>query len=71
MDWVKAKVSEYCGLIRKDAVPLVDSFNYSDYIVNSPFGRFDGNVYEHYFRMVNRAHPAGAIPPYLETEVCF
>mgnify|MGYP003877340491 CR=1 FL=1 len=26
--------------VRKIAIPLVDAFNLSDFIVNSPFGRF-------------------------------
>ena len=69
MDWIKEKTVTYCSLIRKDAVPLVDAFNLSDYIINSPFGRFDGNVYEHYFQQVNRAHPPGRPHPYFESEV--
>ncbi len=69
MDWIRTCVSELCKKVRKDAVPLVDSFNLSDYVINSPLGRYDGNVYEHYFDMVNRSHAPAQIPPYFETEV--
>jgi hypothetical protein len=29
-----------------DVIPLTDSFNFSDYLINSPFGRYDGNMYD-------------------------
>ena len=32
--------------IRKDAVPLVDAFGFSDHFLNSALGRFDGNAYQ-------------------------
>lgn len=69
MDWIRIAVSDLCKTIRKDAVSLVDSFNYSDFVVNSPLGRYDGNVYEDYFARVNKAHPPGQIPSYFKTEV--
>ncbi|KAK1261343.1 Peroxisomal acyl-coenzyme A oxidase 1 [Acorus gramineus] len=31
--------------VRPNAVALVDSFNYTDYYLNSALGRYDGNVY--------------------------
>ena len=34
---------------------LVDAFDYSDYVLNSPLGRFDGNVYEDLFRWAQRS----------------
>ncbi|ORX68273.1 acyl-CoA oxidase [Linderina pennispora] len=40
---LKAFVNHACSEVRKDAVPLTDAFNYTDYVVNSPLGRFDGN----------------------------
>jgi acyl-CoA oxidase len=39
-------------IVRKEAVALVDAFNLSDYIINSPFGRYDGMIYDHYFNRV-------------------
>lgn len=35
---------------RPEAVALVDAFDYSDYVLNSALGRFDGNVYEDLFK---------------------
>ena len=40
---------------RPEAVSLVDAFDYSDYILNSPLGRYDGNVYEALFRWAQRS----------------
>jgi acyl-CoA oxidase len=33
-------------------VPVVDAFALSDHIINSPLGRYDGEVYEAYFNQV-------------------
>jgi len=41
--------------VRASAVPLVDAFNLSDFVVGSPFGRYDGDIYTHYFEKVKRA----------------
>ncbi|KAI8605235.1 hypothetical protein EDD21DRAFT_432985 [Dissophora ornata] len=38
----------YCD-IRQEYILLIDSFNYSDYMINSAFGVYDGNVYEKCF----------------------
>lgn len=35
-----------CRSLRKNAIALVDSFGYDDYLLNSAIGRKDGNVYE-------------------------
>ncbi len=32
--------------LRPQAVPLVDAFGYTDYLLNSALGRADGNVYQ-------------------------
>ncbi|KAL9961614.1 hypothetical protein ACROYT_G030588 [Oculina patagonica] len=41
--------------IRPEAVSLVDAFDYSDYVLNSALGRYDGNVYEDLFRWAQRS----------------
>ncbi|KAJ3107541.1 fatty-acyl coenzyme A oxidase [Phlyctochytrium planicorne] len=69
IDWVRQIVGELCKDIRKDAVPLTDSFNYSDFIINSPLGRYDGNVYEHYFNHVQKSHAPGAVPSYFQSQI--
>lgn len=40
---------------RPEAVALVDAFDHSDYLLNSPLGRFDGEVYEDLFRWAQRS----------------
>ncbi|KAJ1917163.1 fatty-acyl coenzyme A oxidase [Mycoemilia scoparia] len=59
---IKRHVSELCADLRNDAVSIVDSFNYSDYVINSPLGCFDGNIYVKYFDLVKRNNPQNEIP---------
>jgi len=40
--------------IRTIAIPLTDSFNFSDIDLNSSLGRYDGNVYENLYETVNK-----------------
>ncbi|RKP00618.1 hypothetical protein CXG81DRAFT_8311, partial [Caulochytrium protostelioides] len=58
MDALRAAVARLCATVRRHAVPLVDAFGLSDFMVNSPFGAYDGNVYERYFEAVRRSHPS-------------
>jgi acyl-CoA oxidase len=69
MDWIRAHVSDLCRIIRADAIPLTDSFAYSDYIINSPLGAFNGDIYEQYFNLVKTAHPPAQVPTYFEREI--
>ncbi|KAG1052199.1 hypothetical protein G6F42_028952 [Rhizopus arrhizus] len=62
MEYIRFKTNELCSAVRDQAIPLVDSFNLSDYMVNSPLGRADGNVYVHYFDQVKRSNPQGPHP---------
>lgn len=41
--------------IRKEAVPLVDAFDFPDGVLNSALGRYDGDVYNHLFQWAQRA----------------
>ncbi|KAJ2159592.1 fatty-acyl coenzyme A oxidase [Coemansia sp. RSA 552] len=59
---LKAFVNDACASVRKDAVPLTDAFDYSDYVINSPLGRYDGNVYEKYFELVTSLNPQKPVP---------
>jgi acyl-CoA oxidase len=63
---IKDYISELCDLIREQAIPLVDAFNFSDFILRSPLGRYDGNVYTYYFDRVRRAPHAQGRAPYWE-----
>ncbi|ORX91352.1 acyl-coenzyme A oxidase I [Basidiobolus meristosporus CBS 931.73] len=69
LDLIDAEVNRLCATIRPDAIPLVDSFNYSDHIINSPLGRYDGDVYTAYFSLVERNNPTNSIPPYLDSVI--
>ena len=69
MDWIRQQVSDLCKEIRKDAIPLTDAFNYTDFMINSPLGRYNGDIYESYFNMVQTAHPPAQIPPYFKKHV--
>ncbi|CAO3678786.1 unnamed protein product [Rhizopus stolonifer] len=62
IEFVRLKTNELCRSVRDQAIPLVDSFNLSDYVVNSPLGRADGNVYVHYFEQVKRSNPQNPHP---------
>ncbi|KAI8329509.1 acyl-CoA dehydrogenase/oxidase C-terminal [Chlamydoabsidia padenii] len=62
MEYVRAQVNVYCKAVRDQAIPLVDSFNLSDYVINSPLGAKDGNVYVKYFGQVQRQNPQGEHP---------
>ena len=52
--------------LRDQIIPLVDSFNLSDFILNSPFGRYDGDVYRRFFEHVISNNPPKK-PAYFET----
>jgi acyl-CoA oxidase len=62
MEYIRLKTNDLCKAVRDQAIPLVDSFNLSDYVVNSPLGRADGNVYVAYFDKVKNSNPQGPHP---------
>ncbi|ORX62201.1 acyl-CoA oxidase [Hesseltinella vesiculosa] len=62
MEYIRSQTNVYCKRVRDQAIPLVDAFNLTDYMVNSPLGVRDGNVYEKYFNQVQRSNPQGEHP---------
>lgn len=56
--WIETSIIALNSRVRKDAVPIVDSFGITDFVINSPMGRYDGDVYRHYFTTV-QSHGAG------------
>jgi len=64
--FVRENIRSLCREIRKDAVPLVDSFNFPDFALCSPLGRYDGQVYKHYMEIVKKAPAAIGRPFYWE-----
>lgn len=53
--------------VRVNAIAFVDAFNFSDYIINSPLGRYDGNIYPAYFSRVIKNPLNSGVAPYYET----
>ena len=45
MQWARRAVYEAIQAVRPDAVALVDSFGFEDFLLNSAIGRADGDVY--------------------------
>lgn len=61
---------DLCSIIRPQAIALVDAFNLSDYIINSPLGCADGDVYNRLFERVNLANPPNPEKhPYFESTI--
>ncbi len=50
--WLQAAVMQLCGEVRQQAIPLVDVFQFSDFLIGAPIGRADGDVYPAYMRAV-------------------
>lgn len=63
---IREHVLRSCARIRADAVPLVDTFNLSDVVLNSNIGHADGNVYEH---ILDVATKKTGISPYFPTAI--
>jgi len=43
---LRQAVRDQLGVVRQDAVPLVDAWGHSDHALKSALGRYDGQVYE-------------------------
>lgn len=63
---VQTQVNQLCLQVRKIAVPITDAFFFNDYVLNSPLGRYDGDIYNAYFETVQRGNPPKP-NPYFET----
>jgi acyl-CoA oxidase len=62
-----------CAALRQqDAIALVDAMGFSDFVLKSPLGRSDGDVYKHYFEAVINADGGvntGGRTPYWATHI--
>lgn len=61
-------VLDLCYQVRAQAIPLVDAFNLNDVLLRSPLGRYDGNIYEHYFARV-KSYPNCQNRPFYWEEI--
>lgn len=51
----KDQLYQLFKVVRKEAVPLVDAFDFPDKVLNSALGRYDGDVYNHLFKWAQKA----------------
>ncbi|GAA5898215.1 hypothetical protein JCM6882_000105 [Rhodosporidiobolus microsporus] len=63
---ISQEVTRLCAVVRKSAVLFTDAFNFSDHIINSPLGCYDGDVYERYFDRVRASNPFEPVHPYFD-----
>lgn len=56
-DVVNKVVPALCKEIRPNVIAYTDSFQYTDFLVNSQIGKYDGNFYENYFTTVKQLNP--------------
>uniref|UniRef100_A0A8B9QWM8 Acyl-coenzyme A oxidase n=1 Tax=Anas platyrhynchos TaxID=8839 RepID=A0A8B9QWM8_ANAPL len=55
MDMITASYLDLLGVIRKDAVPLVDAFDFTDKSLNSALGSYDGNIYQRLYEWAQKS----------------
>ncbi|CAG8689597.1 7965_t:CDS:10 [Funneliformis caledonium] len=63
---IKKCYLELCKEIRKECIPLVDSWGFPDFILKAPLGKFDGDVYPAYFNIMRAAPDCIGVPSYWE-----
>lgn len=61
---MRRTVRSLLGEVRPHALPLVDAFNLPDFVIESPLGRADGDVYRALFEQVKNAAGASGVPEY-------
>eukprot|EP00009_Paramoeba_aestuarina_P007798 CAMPEP_0201509926 /NCGR_PEP_ID=MMETSP0161_2-20130828/2821_1 /ASSEMBLY_ACC=CAM_ASM_000251 /TAXON_ID=180227 /ORGANISM="Neoparamoeba aestuarina, Strain SoJaBio B1-5/56/2" /LENGTH=702 /DNA_ID=CAMNT_0047905019 /DNA_START=69 /DNA_END=2177 /DNA_ORIENTATION=- len=69
MFFIKDEIVNLCSSLRDECIPLVDSFGLSDTLLRSPLGRYDGNVYEHYFERVKSVEGSQDKTSYYESAI--
>ncbi|XP_061864098.1 peroxisomal acyl-coenzyme A oxidase 2 isoform X4 [Colius striatus] len=55
MDMVTSSYLDLLAVIRKDAVPLVDAFDFTDKTLNSALGSYDGQVYQRLYEWAQKS----------------
>ncbi|NXR69868.1 ACOX2 oxidase, partial [Rhadina sibilatrix] len=64
MDMVTASYLDLLAVIRKDAVPLVDAFDFTDKSLNSALGSYDGQVYQRLYEWAQKSPTNQMSPAY-------
>ncbi len=57
IDEIRKLVGELGIKIRPQVIALTDSFNLSDFFINSAIGKKDGDIYNNYLNIVKRSYP--------------
>jgi acyl-CoA oxidase len=63
---IQARVLELLEELRPQAVALTDAFGYTDYVINSPLGCSDGDIYRRIFERTVQANPPTKPHAYFE-----
>ncbi|GBB90106.1 hypothetical protein RclHR1_00170010 [Rhizophagus clarus] len=66
---IKKFYLKLCKEIRKECIPLVDSWGFPDFILKAPLGKYDGDVYTAYLETLKAAPNCIGIPSYWEKYV--
>ena len=66
VELISQAVLQLCKQLRKHAVLLMDSFGIPDSFLRTPLGRYDGNIYEHYFQVSKNNRVNSQVAPYFE-----
>ncbi|XP_009073492.1 PREDICTED: peroxisomal acyl-coenzyme A oxidase 2 [Acanthisitta chloris] len=64
MDMVTSSYLDLLAIIRKDAVPLVDAFDFTDKSLNSALGSYDGQVYQRLYEWAQKSPTNKMSPAY-------
>lgn len=68
MESLKRATQALAKKMRTNAARLTDAFSLPDFVLKSPLGRFDGDIYEPYFELVKRANTT-RVTPYWSTVI--
>lgn len=66
MSLLRRVVRSLLGQVRPHALHLVDAFRMPDFVIESPLGRVDGDVYNKLFDLVKAAPNAVGVPAYFQ-----
>ncbi|KFV99113.1 Peroxisomal acyl-coenzyme A oxidase 2, partial [Eurypyga helias] len=66
MDMVTASYLDLLAVVRKDAVPLVDAFDFTDKSLNSALGSYNGQVYQRLYEWAQKSPTNKQVSPAYE-----
>eukprot|EP01118_Nematostelium_gracile_P010479 TRINITY_DN3616_c0_g1_i1.p1 TRINITY_DN3616_c0_g1~~TRINITY_DN3616_c0_g1_i1.p1 ORF type:complete len:493 (+),score=109.56 TRINITY_DN3616_c0_g1_i1:682-2160(+) len=66
---IKVAVIQLVQQTRSQCIPLIDALNIPDFVLNSPLGRYDGDIYEKYLEAVQQSRNGVGKAPYWDSIV--